>query len=86
MPQEYNFTIKSCKTYNPSKGWLWNIIRMPICSKCHKRYGSDLWNDNDNISTGKKKANAPIELSRYGLVYYLCPECYSENKKDSHEK
>jgi len=76
-----SLTMKSWETYNPSKSLVWNTIHMPKCSKCNKRYGTEVWNDDENIREKKVLANAPKKVNRYGLYCYYCPDCYSQLKR-----
>lgn len=76
-----SLTMKSWETYNPAKTLVWNIIHMPKCAKCNNRYGTEVWNDDDNIKSGNPKTNAPVKVTRYGLDCYYCPTCAKEIKK-----
>lgn len=78
--QNATLTMKSWPTYNPAKSVVWNIIHMPKCSKCNKRYGSDSWNDDDNIRNNRERTNAPIKVVIFGIELYYCPECSSKIK------
>lgn len=68
-------TIKKSKFYDPSKSMTYNMVQMPKCVSCKKRYGSPAWNDDDSYAKNEIPKNQPIQCIRLGMKMYMCPSC-----------